>query len=364
MVKKRKKIKLYLFITFLTIFFIVFLYLISKPYNYTKTYKVNKYEVQESYDKKKGYYTFLIKDKNITYAYLIKNKYTRRRELIDNIEEYQNEEETCIIPSSKLIFNPLCSKDGNVYAYNLSNLKIENLKEEKIKSLNQKYENIDINYLNNKNYALFNYRGFIYLNNNQKNILNLFNNDLYNIDLLYQMAEYLIIPNYNEKYYFSTIYVIDLKTGTKEEIKLDTKIAFDSLFLGDYKNKIYLLDKKEEKEYRLDLKKKKLEEIDYLILENNKLVKKDYKEIVNKNLNFINKDYPEYIIKDDNLYKVIANNLIKLSSSKVTKIIKVEDDKIYYLQENNLMMHDGIKEILLLSNFEWNFNNSNMIFIY
>ncbi len=365
MPKKKKKIKLYVFITVLIFFFFLFLYLIIHPYNYTKTYNVNKYKVEESFDKEKGYYTFLIKDKDVTYSYLIRHKYSKKRELINNIEEYKNENETCIIPLGNLEFNPLChNEEGEVYAYNLSKVSIDTVKNSKIKELNKTYQKIDLNYLNNKNYALFNYRGFVYVNENNSDTITIFNKDIYNLELVYMMNEYLIIPNYNEEYFFSSFYVINLKTGKYEEIKLDTEVSFNSVFLGDYKNKVYLLDKKEEKEYRLDLKKKKLEEIDYLILENNKLVSKDYKEIVNKKLNFLSTDYPTYEVKDNTLYKVINKNYIKLSDKVITKIIKIEDDTVYYLNENNLMMHNGKDEILLMQNFEWNFNNTNMIFIY
>ncbi len=367
MESRKKKIKLCLFIIVLISCFCTFLIFTFKPYSYTKEYQVNKYEIKELYNKETGYYTFLVQDENDTYSFLINHKYTKKRELVTNVLEYKSEDEKCLLPEGKdFNFYPLCKNEEGIHTYNLSNLKIDDYKYSKITNLDKSYEKIELNYLNDKSYLVFNYRGFYSITPKENKNINLFNNDIYTLNLIYQSKEYVLVPDYNETHYFSKIYFINIKNGTYEEIKLETPISFDSVFLGEYKNKVYLLDKKEEKEYQINLINKKIEETDYLILENNKLVKKNFKDIVVNNLNFLNSNYyPEYKLQNNLLYQAIENNLVKISNLEVSKIIKVEDDTIYYLAKDSLMMYNNkVGEVKLLSSFEWNFNNDNIIYIF
>ena len=359
---KKKEIKLKIFLLILIFLFITFLIIIFKPYNYTKIYNLNNFKITENYNKDLKYYKFILEKDDITYSYIIDSKYNHNRKLINDILISNDENEECILPKSKKQeFYPLCSKDNEVYTYNLSNIKdFYNYK--KIENINDKYNNIEINYLNDKKYLLFNYKGFYLLDN--KSEIKIFDNDIYNMELIYEYDNNLLIPDYNSSYYFNKFYIINMLNGKLSELKLDNEISFNSVFLGDYKNNIYLLDKKEEKEYKINIKKKKVEETEFLILENNKLIKTNYRNIVNNNLVF-NKEYVyNYEIVDNVLYEIIDNNKIKLSNKNVQKIIKKDNNTVYFLVNDNLYMYNNIYgEVLLINNFEWNFNNTNMIFI-
>lgn len=360
MLKKTKKSKP--FGLFLLIFiFILFLIIIFKSYDYTKTYYINDFKITEVYSKKDKYYKFSLEKNNINYQYLISNKYIKKRELITEILTSNNDNEECIIPKSNYLdFYPLCSKDKEVYTYNLSTIKdFYNYKEININK--DKYKDIEINYLNNKEYLLYNYKGFNLIN--LKKEITLFNKDIYNIELVYELDNYLIIPDYNNNYFFNKLYIINMLNGKKEEINFEFDISFSSIFLGDYKNNIYLLDKKEEQEYVINIKKKKIDKSDYLILNNNKLIKTTYRNIVNNNIFFEKNRLHNYKVINNYLYEVIDTN-IKLTNNKVDKIIKIDNDTVYYLVKDKLFMYNNTYgEILLLTNYEWNFNNTNMIFI-
>ena len=155
-----------------------------------------------------------------------------------------------------------------------------------------------------------------------------------------------------------------MENGKVIEINSEYDISFDSIFIGDYKNKVYLVDKKEKKEYTINIKKEKVEQIDFQIIKNNKVEKTTYNKIINNNLNFISNNNHFYLIQNDILYKKINDIKIKISDKKVSKIIDYIDGTIYYLSENNLYMYNEYEgEVLLLSNFEWNFNNKNIIYI-
>ena len=282
---KKKETKLIIFILILLSAFILFLVFLFKPHNYTKEYKRSDYNIEESYDKESNYYTFIISKDNIIYPYQIKSKYLRTRSLIDEIKITKNDNDICILPiSEKIEFTPLCS-NKEVYSPNTN---IENLdfKYPQIDTINKEYKDININYLNNKSFLLYNYKGFYLINSKTTDDIQLFNKDVYNIDLYYDYKNYLLIPNYNSDYYYNKLYVINKENGKVEEIKYDGNIFFDSMFLGDYKNKIYLLDKKEEKEYEINLKKEEIKEVPLQVLENKKLVEKRYREIINNNLTF------------------------------------------------------------------------------
>ncbi len=359
-----KRTKLFFLIFLLLTFFLVFLFLVFSRHDYEVNYNVKGFQITEKYDKEKEYYTFLITKDKLTYPFIIISKNFIERDLVDNILTFSEENEECILPvSAKLTFYPLCSNSDELYTLNLSNIETS-YKFKKTKDLNQEYNDTKIHYLNNAYFAIYDYNGFNIINSKENKNIKLFNQDVYNINLIYQMDNILLIPDYNSKYYFNKFYYLNMQNGKLEEINTDFDISFESIFLGHYKNKIYLLDKKEEVEYEINLKKKIVSKVDFQILENNKFVSKTYKEIVKNNLNFISENKTHYEIIDNTLYKNINNILIKLSDKKVNKIIYNNEDTIYYLTDTDLYMYNDIYgEVLLLSNSEWDFNNSNVIFI-
>lgn len=362
----KKKIKKIVFIIILILLIIIFFYIRYKPYNYEKKYTINNYKIIEKYDIKTEEYTFFINSNNKTYAYRFNSKYIRNKELIKKINAYKNADEVCILPiSENLMFYPLCIKGEIIYTYNLSKNQISDYDYKKIQEKNQNYNKININYLNSTNFLINNYNEFIYINEEGLKNIKLFNKDVYRFNLIYQLNEYVIIPDYNEDYYFDKLYLINLKNGKIKEIGAKQKISFDSIFLGDYKNNVYLLDKKEKKEYRININKEKIEVIEFLILQNNKLKKTSYKDIINNNLYFDNKENENYEIIDNQLYQIIDDYKILISNKEVDKIIKEIDNTIYYLSNEELYMYNNNNgEILLITNFEWNFNNTNMIYLY
>lgn len=361
----KKKTKLIIFIFILIIAFAIFLFLMFKSYNYEKKYTVFKYQIVEKYNKNNKYYNFYISYNKLTFPYIIKSDYFRKKELIIDIEEFTNDNETCILPkSNKLLFYPLCTDGKETYMLNLSNIENMSYNYEDVSVINEEYNNIKINTLADLSFLLFNYRGFYILNSNGYNKINIFDKDIYSMNLVFQDNNMLIIPDYNKDHYFNKFYFINILNGKIKEINTDYDISFDSEFLGSYKNNIYLLDKKEKKEYKINIKKRKVDLVDFQILENGKMIQKTFKEIVNKNLNFLNENIINYVIEDDYLYMVIQNINIKISDKKVSKIIKNDNDTVYYLENDSLyMFNNKYGEILLLSNFEWNFNNTNMIFL-
>ena len=358
---QRKNNKLKIFIIFLILLFIVFIYLFSKSFNYEKEYVIDDVKITEQY--KNDYYTFIIKYKNNNYPYVFKEKYTRKRKLINDVIIKEGSE-LCLIPQSDYItFYPLCSKGKEIYTYNLSN-KIMDYKYEDVNSINTDYKKNNIYYLDNKKFLLYDYKGFNYVGNKENKYIELFKNDVYNLELAYQINEFLLIPNYNDNYYFNKIYLINMNSGKKKEIVTDFNISFDSIFLGDYENKVFLFDKREEKEYAIDVNKERIDEVRFASFKNGKLIKVSYDKTNVENMLFEKEKTYKYELKDNKLYQNISNHFIKLSNLDVDKIICNIDNTVYYISEDKLYMYNNEKgEVLLISNFEWNFNNTNVIFI-
>ena len=359
----KKKIKLILFIAILSLGFAIFLYLRFKSYNYETSYNINRFKAVEKYDKNTSYYTFLVTDKNTQYPFQIKSKYNHQHELITNIKTIEKDNITCLkLESARLNLAPLCTDGTELFSYNLINdnslYKYPNIKDKKLE-----YNKTTIHNLNNHEFLVYNYRGFDLLNTDSKTI-SLFKNDVYNLDLYYENNDNLLIPDYNANYYFKKIFVIDKLTGKVNEITSFEDISFNSEFLGEFKNKLYLLDKKEKKEYVINLKKETITETDFQVVKDNKLVKVTYQNIINQKLNFLeNDEIIKYNLEDGNLYKIVNDTKIKIGEN-VSKIIKNANEIVYYLKNENLYSYNDLEgEVLLLSNFEWNFNNTNMIFI-
>ena len=198
---KKKNFKLFIFITILTISFILFIFLYLRPYNYKREYNISKFSINEAYDKINDNYKFKIKYDNIVFPYVIKSNYTRKRKLIDDISLYKNNNEICILPkSSKITFYPLCS-DNELYVYNLTNIDNIPFNYKVSPNINKEYKGIKINNLFDNNYLLYNYRGFYYISSDYYKEITLFNHDVYKLDLVYQKDNLLIIPDYNSNHY-------------------------------------------------------------------------------------------------------------------------------------------------------------------
>ncbi len=323
------------------------------------------YKVEEKYNKDEKLYIFNLSKDEVKYPFIINSKYIRERNLIDKIDIKENGNEICVLPiSSKIKFYPVCSDGKDLYAYNISKQDDEFYKIKKIKEINDNYKKIDINYLKDHKYLIYNYKGYYLISDKNKKDIKLFDKDNYNINLVYKLDKYLLVADYNSDYYFNKFYLINSDNGKVTEIEMEYDISFDSVFLGDYKNKIYLLDKKEEKEYVINIKKQKVLEIDYQIVKNNKLVKTTYNKIINNNLNFLFNIDKYYTIEDNVLYKLVEDKKIKVTNRGVDRIVDYIDGTVYYLSEEDLYMYNEYNgEVLLLTNFEWNFNNNGVFII-
>lgn len=367
----KKKLRL-LLIIFLIITFL--LLIIFKDNSYSKVYDIDEYKVTEEFNDKQSYYYFQIKYNSLDYELLINRKYSGEK-LITNITKYSEKEELCLVLELK-IGNPtlVCSKDNKLINWNLisDNLK-DKIPSELIKEYSENsYTEKDITIFNNiaSKIYIWNYKGFDIIENGKLKTLNIFDDDVYDTNLIAKVNNYIIIPNYNQKYNFNKIIILNTKTDEIEEWELNYEISYDSYVMGSYENSIYLVDTKNKIQYELVPHKQKAR---IIATKNSQglVYKKEWQKMtVNKMINnketFTFNIIYNYQISNHILHLSYINspNTIQVTNNQVDKIVAINDNEVYYLSQNKLFyfnIYDGEK--LLAQKEEWLFNNENKVFI-
>ena len=202
-------------------------------------------------------------------------------------------------------------------------------------------------------------------------MINIFKDDIYEIPLATKINNYIFIPDYEQKYNFNKAYIINLETQEVEEWKLKYEISFDSYILGTNDRSIYLIDKKNRKEYEIVPEKQKMRTLakanqkgtlykgDTIYKESmNKLVTKEYSFTYNNLYNFTSINNILYLQYLDSSIKV------KLSNQEITSIVHTSKDNVYYLINDTLYRYNlKYGETKIMKYQEWNINYKNLIFI-
>ncbi len=362
--------KLYMLIGIIILSFLIFLYIINKSKEYTINYKFNNYEIKESYSKNYYGYFLTVKYDNTEYPIFLQNRYIKKRKLINKIVVNKEKENVCLDIVAINKKNTICSINNILVDVNImpSDYLEKYYKtyidlKEKIKS----YKQITI-YNQDSNYLIWNYKGFYRLSKDNIEEIKVLNKDNYKNILSYQTEEYLLFPNYDEEYFFTKLYVYDMKNNVINDVNFTNEISYESSFIGNYKNKVYLLDKKNKEEYEINLKKNTLTKISKegfgLYFNGKELEKIQISKMINKSQKFVENLTYQYIIDDQNLY-LLLNNYKILISKNIKDIVYIENDKVYFLigDEMFIYKYNGKKQALL-KNKEWNFNYNNQIFIF
>lgn len=380
--KKKKLILLFLSLVLiggLLIFLVLFL---NRPKNYTIEYNLDGFDIKESYDVELGYYHFIVLKDNKKFESAIINKWIGKKNLIDAISLYENgeENEVCILlKSRKLKFYPVCSKDESLIDLGLLKSDVEDFfTRDEIELEDRTYKNISIKTFNEKKFLVWAHKGYYgissekFMKSNSKDNVNIefLKNESYYNKLAYHMNEFVITPNYDEEHSFKTFYIFNFLSGSLTKWDLDIEISYNSYYLGDYNNKIYMFDRKNGVEYSIDPKKKIVEKITEDGI--GKAYLDGWKEVSITKLSsndyfFSKKQVFNYSLDEKGLILKYANSKIPIlvSMKKPDKIVSQKNDEIYYLVGDKLYMY-SLKsgEILLLSFSEWEFNNMNSVFIY
>ena len=344
----------------LILLFSIFIFFYFREYSYELEYEVNDIAVSERYDKDLSAYNFKINYNDKIYELISLEEYTNKRKLIEDITVSEEDDEICLsFTSNSLNLYSICSNSNGFYMANTT--------DQADFVSNDSYENIRINELDDKTYLLWNYHDFIYLKNNTKEKLTLFSKDIYNLSLIYAYDNYLLIPDYEQDYLFDKIYVIDANRARVNSINLRFDVYFDSYFLGNDEDDVYIYDLRENQEFYIDLNKEEI-----YTSKNQILVDGNWEDITNQTFQNERPTFSEtnpftIYLKDSNLYMQLLDgeNEILLSNREVSEIIKVDDLNVYYISGDILYKYNPYtKEEAILQYSEWNFNHNNMVFIF
>ncbi len=334
----------------------------NKERTYVLDYDKDGYKVVERYDG--NYFTFNISKDNINVDFAYEHKYTTKRKLVEEINCY--EEESGYTLCKLKVFNEtkmVQIKDDKLYSILYENDEVKN--DANIK----KVDNITLND-DSSTILIWTSYGFKDIIHNKE--YNFIDKEQYDNPLTYQLGNYLLIPDYNQSKSFNVFYIIDVKNQKINKWKLKYNISFDSYFLGDKDNLIYLFDKENEKEYTLNIDKKQMKKISNSnggIAFEGREINYSLSDLKYKNITFKNNNIFNYYIRDNKLYYNYYGSTKEINVIKnldVKKIISLDNkgnafvlsgDSIYYVENSG-----NYRKIA--SYFEWNFSADNKVFIF
>lgn len=374
----KKKYRLKKSAILVIVIFIFFIALIISSLFKTKSYSVEynifEYDISENYDKEKELYYFEISKDEMTYPFVYKSEYQKERKIIKDIKEYKEDDYLCLKIEGSLIKSyPLCSYKKENIDYHLVPDSVKEKISEYFKtpvSIEKQESNYEI-YNGEDELYIWSYKGFNYIKDGKIKRINIFKDDVYEIPLATKINNYIFVPDYEQKYNFDKAYVINLETQEVEKWNLKHSISFDSYILGINDRSIYLIDRKNRKEYELVPEKLKMRTIakpnsQGTIYKNGSIQKESMNKLVTKDYSFTYDRTYNYYIEDNTLYLnyLSSSTKIKISNQEITSLVYQSNDNVYYLINDTLYRYNfKYGEVKIMQYSEWTINYKNLIFI-
>lgn len=364
-------------------------------------------------------YLITIKDNNFNIQLQILDDFNKNKKILKEVYIEKINNQICLLPifkDNKILTDIMCINNNIINNYNSLKGSIHELDNFANRMIEygynfKQYENNLKNFDRNKTLTLYrdnivknhfialnDYRGIITINTKDKklNSIKLFNKDIYDVSLATGIKNKYIIFDYNSKYQFSKIYLIDLFNNKKKEIKTNYQISNNSKIVGLYKNSVYLIDYNSKSEYEINLKKEKIVEVGnkkrgYITSNCQEIVKIDSSVILGNNYVMPNcyevdnnqqydrvdlvggskSGYYYYYQKTIDGYKVYRSNVInpnqKLYITTLDNIdhIQYSNKFIYYIKDNQINYYSDATGIrTLLENSEFEFNKTLNYYLY
>lgn len=346
---------------FILVLIILFLFYANRVKDYETEYTKDNFNISERFDKEEGNYYFSLKKDNNEFSYVINHKYSTRRKIIDKIEEREEDGYSCVNIKVFGYQAPyVCEKDNEYvdgYTVGLSEEKqTDEIKRiDKISVFNDDYE-----------YYIWNGHGITgVLDNKEYNFLN---KESYDNNLSYQLGAYLIVADYDATREFSKFYVFNQKTKKISEWEFDAKISFNSYFMGDKDDLIYLFDKKNKIQYKINILKETLtisSDAEGALYYDNKWDTIGLNKLVYNNIYFNEEELINYFVNDEKMYFYYKASDKKILFEEGVSIVSRLGNDIFYLKKDCLYKYNVDEgRSKLLSYFEWNFSATNKIFIF
>ena len=354
----KKYYKLIIFALIILLIVILFLLFANKKVNYSVEYDMNGYHIKESFYKDDNMYTFNISKDNYSYDIAVDHKYSTKRKLIQEITTDVKDKYECIsIRVYDKQSNTICSDGNNYYDNKLINNNDKDKSDDNFKIYNDNYD-----------YLVWN--GYGYTNKNDNKDYNFLSKESYSNNLAYRFNNYIITPDYDQNRMFNKFYIYDHDKKSISEWKINTYISFDSYFLGNIGDDLYLFDVENKIEYRMNIKKKKIKIATkkemVIFYDKGKTTINKNKLIYNKKLFNYDNLYNFYVFDNVLYYKYYkSDKAIRLSNLNIKDIIYSDNESVYYLCDTSLYVYNiNSGESKLAHSFEWNFDYQNKIYVF
>lgn len=210
------------------------------------SYKLDDFSINEKLSINKNNevdnYLITIKGDELNIKLQILEDFNKDTKILKKLYIEKIDNQTCVLPifkGDKIITDIMCINNNIIINYNSlkgSNHELDNFANRMVEYGYdfKQYENNLKNYTNDKTLILYrdnivdnhfialnSYRGIITINFKEKDINNikLFNKDIYDVSLAYGLNNKYIIFDYNDKYQFNKIHIIDIVSNKKENHK-------------------------------------------------------------------------------------------------------------------------------------------------
>ena len=243
--------------------------------------KDNSYMIKETFDYADGenYYDFTVSDKDdLFYTFTFKNDFNRQERIIKDIKMISSNDLHCIYPifRKNKVDNIQCLYQGNQVSYSyLEQIGNEDIKviTKKLTEENKKYKNEDWNdtetipkdaensvvkaYVNNVMedyvFTIWNYTGLVLVRKGDVHTSIFLNKDQYdNVNSALVDKYYITVVDGTDDFNYFRVY--NVKDIGKKDIYTEGKnfISRDFYINGAYKDKLYLTDVTNKKQYAVD----------------------------------------------------------------------------------------------------------------
>ncbi len=385
-----KKIRYILFLIVIVLLVIFIHKLTIKKFN--TLYKVDKHIIKEEFyiNNKKHTYNIRIDDK---YTYTIIKDLNKNKKIIKDIKTYKKNNISCIVPiykkgNSNEIYclkdkvqvsnYYLLDEDNSDYLEILSKAKIKVPEKKEIESNYKKltiYNNLD----NNRKYIIWNYKGIYVIGKNKNNYIKILDYDIYDNIMSIVNSRYFVLFENTKVTGIENIHYYDLKKEKLKTFKLEKKLDKDSYINGIYNDLIYVTDKKNKKQYTINISKEEIKEVgnaenDFIVYKNKTKRLLNISDFFLKeqlfNNNLIGKEIKEYdysyYFEKDEFYRKLDNGNKEL----LFELSEVNDWKVYdrdiILISNGIvyLYNDEYGLVKILSSNELKYNYKDIVRIW
>lgn len=380
-------------IIILTVYLVLNFTLFLLDKGHTVKYSIGNYNVEEFLKtEKNNEYFFNIKGEKTNFSFQINYDYKKNEKILKKLYSKKIDGYDCYLPifkNNKILTDVMCIKESIIYNANyLNNDEINNAFKKygyNISKYKNDEEKITVSptitlYKNNlpqNNYlAIESYKGLTMFGSKELSV-NLFENDIYKKPISVFNGKYYLVADYSSEYTFKKFHIVNLINGNKKDIRSYDEISFDSYIMGVVENEIYLFDKENQKQYKINIENEMVEQIsgkDNIKYYNGKWINISLNEALNEKKFQYKSDiegYEKVDLIDDiyYLYKKENDDYLVYKMDKRNKKIKMflfktntlDDitylkDKIYFRDKNNFnyFKENQIKRVITDTELEFN----------